>query len=75
MSGNTTRLSNPQGVFTITKLLRLLFHSLFVCKRKYKSVVQLRPYAFICPLSTQIPTDKFERVSQSFVSMYSQTPM
>lgn len=28
------------------------FRSMLVCKRKRKSVVQLRPYAFICPLST-----------------------
>jgi hypothetical protein len=30
----------------------LFFHSLLVCKRKYKDVVHLRPYAFICPHST-----------------------
>ena len=27
------------------------FHNLLVCKKKYKSVVQLLPYAFFCSLS------------------------
>ena len=38
-------------VSKITKQFRLLSSGLLVCKMKYKIVVQLRPYAFICPLS------------------------